>query len=109
MQKRKNFIFKNEPFTCQNCQTENDLVQGEIRDHCKKCLCSKHVDKELPGDRDSNCGGTMRPQTVFYNSKKGYMISFLCDDCGKEIVNKTASDDDFDLICLLSTKGYEAK
>lgn len=107
MHKRKNFIFKNEPFVCKRCNAENPLIKGEIRDHCRKCLSSLHVDSEVPGDRESNCLGLMTPKTVYYNKKKGYMIQFECESCGKQIANRVASDDNYDLVCEFSTKGYD--
>lgn len=109
MQKRKNFIYRNEPFVCAQCGQENGLNTGEIRDHCVNCLCSLHVDLDVPGDRGAECGGIMTPQSITYNGKKGYMIHYVCVECGKTIVNKAASDDNFDLICQLSAKGHEAK
>ena len=73
-QKRKNFIYKNEEFVCDNCGEQNFVIRPEIRNHCRKCLCSKHVDNDVPGDRESDCLGLMRPKRAYYHKKKGYMV-----------------------------------
>jgi len=102
MQQRKNFIFKNEKFVCENCKKENPLLKGGCRNHCKFCLCSKHVDKEIPGDRKSGCNGLMKAISVEQDSKKGYIISQKCTKCRYINRNKIAPDDDFDAIIELS-------
>lgn len=89
------FIARQEPFTCENC---NELVEpletGSYRNHCPKCLYSKHVDDEGPGDRASACLGLMKPIGIDQRSNKGFMVIHECIVCGKTISNKVASDDD---------------
>ncbi len=104
--KRKNFIYLNEEFKCENCGFENSPSNGEIRNHCMKCLYSKHLDLDVPGDRKNGCKGLMMPISVFYKPAKGYMIQHECVDCGGRGVNKSASDDNQDLIVTLSTYGH---
>jgi len=101
---RKNFIYKNEEFVCENCKKLNPLLKGTCRNHCKFCLFSKHVDKNTPGDRESDCKGLMEPIFVDQDGKKGYVITHKCTKCGKEIRNKVVKDDDFDVIINLSLK-----
>lgn len=91
---RKNFITNNEGFICENCGRDVlPLKNGSCRNHCPFCFYSKHVDKDVPGDRLSECGGLMKPIAYEYHSKKGYMIVHKCCECGKTIKNKTAFDD----------------
>lgn len=100
--KRKNFIYKNEEFICDNCGEQNPVIRPEIRNHCRKCLCSKHVDDVVPGDRESGCLGLMQPKRAYYHKKKGYMIEVECVKCGKQSVNRMASDDDAELVGKLT-------
>jgi DNA-directed RNA polymerase subunit RPC12/RpoP len=104
MQIRKNFIAKNEEFTCLSCGEHNPLLQGGYRNHCRKCLYSLHVDQNLPGDRLSECKSLMEPISTEHNGKKGWIIYYKCLKCGKMIPNKTAEDDNFDKIIQLTQK-----
>ena len=103
MDKRKNFIHVNEEFICEKCGQKNPPLAGGCRNHCKKCLFSKHVDEKVPGDRKSTCNGLMEPIELDKDGRKGYVIIHKCLKCGKLLNNKCASDDDFDAIIKLST------
>ena len=94
----KRFQRKQENFQCENC---GHLVQGNgYTNHCPQCLWSKHVDLN-PGDRESTCHGMMEPIKV--DQKKGtYMIVHKCLACGLEKRNKTAKDDNFEVLLFLS-------
>lgn len=94
----------NENFRCLNCGEENPKLPGSCRNHCKKCLYSRHLDQESPGDRLSDCHNLMKPIAIEKNSKKGWMIKHQCLKCGKTILNKSAEDDNFDEIIKLSKK-----
>lgn len=88
------FIARQEPFTCDNCGADVlPLEKGSYRNHCPHCLCSKHVDKEGPGDRASSCLGLMKPVGIDHRSGKGWVLKHVCEKCDKEIVNKIAPDD----------------
>lgn len=100
--RKKKFIVINEAFKCENCGKKNPPLQGSCRNHCKYCLYSKHVDKETPGDRESECKSLMKPTDADYDGKKGYLIIHRCEGCKKEIRNKCAEDDNFDAIITLS-------
>lgn len=91
------FIEIDEPFICEVCGENVSTLGYTCRDHCPKCLCSKHVDKD-PGDRLENCKGILRPIGLENNSKKGYSIIYKCEKCGAIRKNKMASDDDFELM-----------
>ena len=98
----KNFIVINESFVCEKCGEKNPKLEGSCRNHCRKCLFSLHVDKEIPGDRKSSCHSVMRPISANQNGKKGWMVEHKCEKCGKRIPNKTAPDDNFDEVIILS-------
>ncbi|HVW67301.1 MAG TPA: RNHCP domain-containing protein [Candidatus Peribacteraceae bacterium] len=88
------FIARQEPFICEHCgKAVGDLENGSYRNHCPFCLWSKHVDKNGPGDRASECRGLMKPAGLDYDGKRGWMIVHECVACGKKIPNKAAPDD----------------
>jgi DNA-directed RNA polymerase subunit RPC12/RpoP len=88
------FIPRQESFTCSHCsQIVEPLAKGSYRNHCPRCLWSKHVDDQGPGDRASLCGGMMEPLELDQRSRKGWMIVHRCTLCGKTIANKAAPDD----------------
>lgn len=99
---RKNFISKNNGFVCQNCGVENPLAVKTCRNHCTECLYSLHVDQDVPGDRGSDCLSLMKPTAIQQNSKKGFYILHKCENCGKEINNKLAEDDNWDTVCSIN-------
>lgn len=103
---KKNFIHRNESFLCEQCGRENLKGEGFIRNHCRFCLYSKHLDAVLPGDRESDCGGLMLPEAVLYNKKKGFVLVHKCINCAKTIKNMVVEDDNMDLIAVISAKGY---
>jgi DNA-directed RNA polymerase subunit RPC12/RpoP len=88
----------NEDFVCENCweyiKKDNNW---SVRNHCPKCLYSKHLDKDFPWDRKSNCFGLMKPIWIDYKKNKWFMIKHKCWKCWKEILNKLALDDNMDV------------
>lgn len=87
---RKNFIAIDEGFTCKKCGKGVEPLGKGYRNHCAFCLYSLHVDKEIPGDRASPCGGLMAPLRFESGSRKGYLgfdVVHRCERCGKEIRN----------------------
>ncbi len=113
MMEQKNFIQRNEGFSCENCGKQNQKAASSCRNHCQKCLFSKHVDEKIPGDRQSNCLGLMRPTAIDFDGKKGYLIIHECMDCSKEIRNMAAKDDNLETIIAImktqNTKPPQAK
>lgn len=97
---KKRFTMIDEPFICEHCHSEVTPLQYSARDHCPKCLYSKHVDV-MPGDRDNKCKGLLRPIGV-EKFKNTYKIIYKCEKCKEEHKNIMADDDDFDLIIQLS-------
>lgn len=89
------FIARQERFTCSHCGASVEvLLNGSYRNHCPKCLYSKHVDEAGPGDRLSLCLGLMKPIRIDQHAKKGWMIVHQCLTCQKEMRNRSAPDDD---------------
>ena len=102
----RNFVVIDEEFICENCGYHVQKLGYSCRNHCPKCLHSKHVDKN-PGDRAEECHGILEPIGLENKSgKKGYSIIFRCQKCGAIRKNKVAEDDNMDLIIQLSTKQY---
>ena len=99
----KQFTKNDEGFICENCKAKVEKLGYTSRDHCPKCLCSKHVDI-MPGDRLESCHGILRPIKVELSSKKGYVIIYKCDKCGKIVRNKSAADDDTELLIKLTVE-----
>ena len=98
-----NFTVIDEEFVCENCGHKVPKLGYSCRNHCPKCLYSKHVDIN-PGDREENCHGLLAPIGLEINGTKGYVIIFKCQKCGKIRKNKSADDDNMDLLISLSTK-----
>ena len=89
----KRFTKNDNGFICENCGFEVKPLGYSSRNHCPKCLCSKHVDV-MPGDRQNACGGVMDPIKVELDSKKGYIILHKCRVCGEIKRNRTAHEAD---------------
>lgn len=54
------------------------------------------------GDREETCHGILRPIQVELSNKKGYIIVYKCDRCGAIRRNKSAEDDNNDLLIKLT-------
>ncbi len=108
MHKRKNPIKVNEPFKCVKCKMDvKPHPDGGCRNHCPYCFYSMHVDLEVPGDRLSECNGLMKPVGVEIHKKKGTRIIHFCQKCGLKTYTRSASDDNWELICELSRMPQE--
>ncbi|WP_428830433.1 RNHCP domain-containing protein [Cellulomonas endometrii] len=93
---------ENTAFDCVNCAAA--VVPhplGSYRNHCNRCLFSLHVDGSTPGDRSSRCGGLMEPVGIVHTGRKGLMVVLRCRACGFVRRNRTAPDDDMDVVCML--------
>lgn len=96
-----NFVERDEEFICENCGNKVEKLGYSSRNHCPKCLYSKHVDIN-PGDRAEECHGLLEPISVEISSKKGYVIVYKCKKCGKIRKNIVAKDDDMNKIIRLT-------
>lgn len=91
----RHFICKKEDFTCEICRTQ---TKGNgYTNHCPNCFWSKHVDKEVPGDRSSPCQGLMEPIGVETKAGK-YLLIHQCQKCRKVSKNKSEDNDNFEKI-----------
>ena len=91
------FIKNDNEFNCINCGKKVEKLKYTSRDHCNSCLHSIHVDI-FPGDRSNECQGLLVPINVIQNTKKGQVIIYKCNRCGKEVRNIVAEDDDRETI-----------
>lgn len=105
MEKAK-FTMIDEYFDCDVCGTHVKPLGYTARDHCPECLSSKHLDIN-PGDRASECGGTLVPIGIENAKKDRYKIVYKCDACGEIKRNVTARDDNMDKIIELSSYPME--
>ena len=91
------FIKNDNEFNCINCGKKVEKLKYTSRDHCNSCLHSIHIDI-FPGDRSNECQGLLVPINVIQNTKKGQVIIYKCNRCGKEVRNIVAEDDDRETI-----------
>lgn len=99
MQVKKNFIRKKEDFTCEVCGAS--VIGSGYTNHCPNCLWSKHVDQDVPGDRNSTCKDLMEPVEVEIKAGK-YTLTHRCQKCGKVSKNKSEENDNFKKILEIS-------
>ncbi len=99
------YIARNDSFICENCHKKVEAIKfgGSYRNHCSYCLYSKHVDTDVPGDRQNSCLGLMKPIGVFTRKTGEYVLVHKCGECGFERYNRIAGDDNFALVTSLST------
>lgn len=83
------------------------MVGDGYTDHCPNCLWAKHVDKEIPGDRASECWGMMEPvETEFKIQNSKFKIKYRCTKCGHEFWVREGKGDDRELMMKLLTSNY---
>lgn len=96
----KQFVKKDEAFTCINCGKEVGPLGYTTRDHCPHCLYSIHIDI-MPGDRANQCKGILKPIGI-EKFKDTYKIVYRCEKCHEEHKNIMATDDSLDEIINIS-------
>jgi hypothetical protein len=94
-----------EPFNCVKC---NELVLNTVsgteqRNHCPKCLWSRHVDFQI-GDRRSACRSVMEPIAVCAKPNGEWSIVHRCIKCGAVRLNRIAGDDNEILLLSLALR-----
>ena len=103
MTNTKKFSKNDGGFICVNCKKEVKPLKYTSRNHCPHCLFSLHLDIN-PGDRKNLCGGILKPVMSEPSPAlaKGYAIIFECEKCGKKTKNKSAIDDNKNLLIKLT-------
>ena len=96
---RTNPIRRDQAFVCLHCGHVAEKGGGHVRDHCPRCLRSRHVDV-TPGDRAAACGGLYDP-TGFERVHGDIVIRYTCRKCGTLWRGRAHADDqippDFDV------------
>jgi len=72
--------------------------------HCPRCLWSRDVDN-CPGDRQSSCGGMMRPMEIESSGNNDFIVIHKCEKCGKTRRQRTAENDSLDAILEIMSGG----
>lgn len=93
----KKFKMIDNEFECLVCHKKVSKLNYTARDHCPFCLCSIHVDNN-PGDRACNCHGILKPIDVEKGKKDTFKIIYKCNKCQMIKKNKSAIDDNYDMI-----------
>ena len=92
------FTRRPEDFDCLHCGLR---VRGDgYTNHCPRCLWSRHVDADSPGDRRSTCGGAMEPVGALYEGGRTVVVQ-RCQQCGHTWRNRTARNDFRDAVLAL--------
>ncbi|MFF0268263.1 RNHCP domain-containing protein [Kribbella sp. NPDC004536] len=91
-------------FSCEHCGVEVSLdAPGTThRNHCPSCLWSRHLDRNVPGDRKADCSGGMEPIAVTVRGEGRWVLIHRCTNCGRLRLNKTAADDNALLLMRLA-------
>ncbi|MCC6320222.1 MAG: RNHCP domain-containing protein [Phycisphaerales bacterium] len=81
-------------FTCRTCGTQISphSTGTRHRNHCPRCLWSRHLDDE-PGDRRIACGQPMEPIGIEVRRDGEWAIIHRCRGCGEIKTNRIAGDD----------------
>lgn len=90
-------------FICHHCgSTVAPPTQGtRHRNHCPRCLWSRHVDR-VPGDRRSACRGAMAPVAIWVRDGE-WALLHRCERCAVIRSNRIAGDDDLQTLQALAT------
>ena len=93
------------PFHCVNCRelVLHPSAGTEQRNHCPRCLWSRHVDFQN-GDRRSGCQAGMEPIAVQVKKNGEWSIVHRCVRCGTLRLNRIAGDDNEALLLSLALR-----
>jgi hypothetical protein len=93
-------------FRCRHCGLDVPLdAPGTAhRNHCPNCLWSRHVDDDVPGDRDSDCGSSMEPLAIAVRGDGEWIVVHRCVGCDELHLNRSAGDDNPLLLLRLALK-----
>ena len=93
-------------FRCGNCNLDVpvDAPGTAHRNHCPNCLWSRHLDRDVPGDRRADCGSTMEPIAITTRPDGEWLLVHRCRGCGALGLNRTAGDDNPLLLLQLAVR-----
>ena len=74
------------------------------RNHCPTCLWSRHLDDDVPGDRDADCGSAMEPIAVSVRGDGEWVLIHRCTGCDELHLNRSAGDDNPLMLLRLATR-----
>lgn len=97
----------NEWFLCLNCAKQVKSAEKTCRNHCNFCFATVHVDAKIPGDRQSDCNGSMFPIEYFISNWQT-KIKFQCTKCSHIHINKVSTDDEVGELDVIIYK-YKSK
>jgi hypothetical protein len=82
-------------FRCRHCRLDVSMTAPGTRhrNHCPSCLWSRHVDDDVPGDRDADCAGSMEPIAISVHGDGEWALVHRCTSCAAVRVNRIAGDD----------------
>ena len=91
-------------FVCGHCGVDVslDAPGTSYRNHCPSCLWSRHLDRNVPGDRKADCPGSMEPIAITIRGERRWMLIHRCTRCGRLRMNRTAADDNVLLLMQLA-------
>ena len=111
--RRDRSSLENPSFRCCRCkawvESDPEVAGVKHRNHCPYCLHSRHLDRDKPGDRRSDCRAAMRPVGLTlkashnkYGSDDGeLMLIHHCLGCGKFSINRIAADDNAEQLLVV--------
>jgi RNHCP domain len=91
-------------FRCVHCSfaIEKRAYGTRHRNHCPRCLWSRHVD-ERPGDRRSDCKSRMEPIAIAVR-EDDWVVIHRCLGCGVLKSNRIAGDDNVGHLISLAAR-----
>jgi hypothetical protein len=97
---------RSDSFRCRHCGLDVPLdAPGTAhRNHCPTCLHSRHLDDDVPGDRDADCGSIMEPIAIAVRGDGEWTLIHRCLGCGELRNTRTAGDDNPLLLVQLAVK-----
>ena len=92
-------------FLCAHCGVAvPGSAPGTVhRNHCPRCLWSRHVDLQT-GDRRSACRGPMEPIAIGIRPDGEWSIVHRCGRCGLVRLNRIAGDDNEVLLVSIALR-----
>ncbi|ASU82610.1 RNHCP domain-containing protein [Nocardiopsis gilva YIM 90087] len=97
-------------FRCLHCRLDVPMSAPGTRhrNHCPNCLYSRHVDRDIPGDRAAECGARMEPIAISVRGDGEWVIIHRCTACDELGANRTAGDDNPLMLVRMATRPLAA-